>query len=433
MEWLAALWLLAEDENAHTANPHLLAELGAWRELQQEPALAIVRGLRDVTTRDNAIKEVAADDASSDLVRSIDALDIRLGTGFDQRFAEARADADARLTSITVGLDTIGRSRRMDRCPVGCDCSFRTKPLSAAAAKWKARCRRGARRKVQRAYLFFGLPLRDDLERYGLNAMFLLSGSAFYAVRYWLDTQWPEIAPRVEASLAGVAHELGGAPIAPRVRTHIELAIRARLAAKLGATRAQYRLLAAARGHSLFDWFAEWIEQPAAAGVLDAALKSLPEALVADKAALIAMGRPGHIPAAINLLLMRRDSRPVLVVPDAWDDLVVLGVEHAWSALRAPLLRYSQWDLVRGAAPVIAFGSASENPAVEHALRGHRALDESLAATTVLALRFPDGDERPWTLAVAVNDPSCASAVTLELAAQVTSTCGRRPESPSIR
>jgi hypothetical protein len=444
VEWLAALWELAEGKESQCANPHLLTLLRLSPRVSAHPALACVAGLRREQSRDRLIKilvEAAYGEAAQPVLQSAlqsfaAEAEGRLGAGFYGLIRQARDEARQRVEEIAGEMNP-------------------SEDLAAVTGEWiplrvvlspsvflppPQSGRHGALVRQPEewvAHLFFGFPLRQDPQKFNINRIWLLGGAWHYAIHLYLDRYWPQIAQRLAAdrelaeavTLAlGPPQDHRGAPWTEVLRMHVNVALKGLLSQRFGLPDVLHRAFARATGLKLFPWFEEWLRGGGAEGsALGAYISTLPEALAAERPRWESSARAeAGAPPSVNLALLSPSARRAcLVVPDEWSDEAAAAAVAGWRLLPLPLLRYGEWARTRAhdANPVIAFGEPGRNPLVRRVL-AQRGLSLDTLETddpAIIALSPPDPGAAAWCIAVAVSRPETAAALRMEMALNETS------------
>lgn len=440
VEWLSALWQLAEGAGASCANPHLLLLLQLSPGLKAHPAALLVARLRETLGRDLVLKGVVAavygqpseNPRERELAAALRALPLELeailGAGFCAVIHQACTEARERAEGLSDGLDPAAELAEI----TGELLRLRVVAAPSVFLPLPQAGRHGVmlrRREGSIAHLYFGFPLLQDPERFGINRPWLAGGAWHYAIELYLDRHWPPLAERLladHALAAAVARALGS-EVERRwpgvVREHLNVAFKCLLSRRLGLPDRFHRAFALARGLALFPWFLEWLESAGPAPIA-ARLAGLPEAFAGERARWEALA-PSEAPAfaAINLALVSPGGRRAcLVVPDAWPEDAVAAVASGWSLLGLPLLRHGDWVRLGDAGhgrPVIAFGEPGGNPLVEQVLAQRGLSLDALGAgdRAIMALSpLPGCRAAAWCIAVAVTRPESAAAIRAEQA-----------------
>lgn len=443
VEWLAALWELAEGRDSHCANPGLLTLLRFTPGWSAHPATVAVASERRRTSRDPLIKAIVRDaygepTRAAELRMALEDLAARshdiVGAGPCQVVAQARAEAERRVAAIAGRLDPAADLVAVTGEPVQLQILvapsvFLPPPQSGRHGVLLRRDDRWV------AHLHFGFPLEGDVEAFNINRTWLLGGAWHYAIDIYLQRHWPPIAERLadrrdlaEAVSAAMESSRGGegGSWTDALRAHVGVAFKCLLSRRQGQPDGIHRALARASGLSLFPWFEAWLLDAASGGrPLDTALQALPEALTQDRPAWESLGRAAGLPPAVNLALMSPGARRAsLVVPDDWSDDAATAAVAGWRLLPLPVVRHGEWlRASSGRTPVIAFGDPARNPLVGRVLAQRGLALEALAATrpAIIALSAPGFEGAPWCIAVAVQRPETAATLHMEMALKQTS------------
>jgi hypothetical protein len=447
VEWLAALWELAEGRDSRCANPGLLTLLRFTPGWSAHPAMVAVASERRRTSRDQLIKAIVRDTygeptSGAELRMALEGLAARshdiVGAGPCEVVAEARAEAERRVEAIAGRLDPAAdlaavTGEHVPMQVVVAPSVFLPPPQSG---RHGVLLRRGDR---WVAHLHFGFPLEGDVEAFDISQPWLLGGAWHYAIDIYLQPHWPLIAERLadrrdlaeavsaamESSRAGEGAARGGWSWIAALRAHIGVAFKCLLSRRLGLPDGIHRAFARAAGLSLFPWFEAWLIDAASGGrPLDTVLQTLPEALTQDRPAWENLGRAAGLPPTVNLALISPDARRAsLVVPDDWSDDDATAAVAGWRLLPLPVVRHGEWlRASSGATPVIAFGDPAQNPLVGRVLAQRGLALEALEATrpAIIALSAPGFEGAPWCIAVAVQRPETAATLHMEMALKQT-------------
>lgn len=442
VEWLAALWELAEGRDSRCANPGLLALLGLSPTLRAHPAMVAVARERRSASRDSVLKAVVRDAygepaGAAELGMAIDVLATQapeiVGAGPCQVVAQARAEAQRRVEVIAGQLDPAADLAALTgewvpmQVVVG-PSVFLPPPQSGRHGVLVRRADHWI------AHLHFGFPLDGDVEAFDINRTWLLGGAWHYAIDLYLQRHWPLVAERLadrrelgEAVAAALESSRDGADWSwlRALRAHVGVAFKCLLSRRQGLPDGVHRAFARAAGLSLFPWFEAWLTDAAAGDrPLDCALQSLPEAMAQDQPVWEGLGRAAGLPPTVNLALISPGARRAsLVVPDDWSDDAVTAAVAGWRLLPLPVVRYGEWLRANsGDAPVIAFGDPVQNPLVGRVLTQRGLSLETLEATrpAIIALSAAGFEGAPWCIAVAVKRPETAEKLHMEMALKQT-------------
>jgi hypothetical protein len=442
VEWLAALWELAEDGNSRCANPRLLTLLRFTPGWSAHPAMLAVASERRRTSRDPLIKAIVRDTygeptSAAELRMALEDLAARshdiVGAGPCQVVAQARAEAERRVAAIAGRLDPAADLAAVtgEQVPLQIFVApsvFLPPPQSGRHGVLLRRADRWV------AHLHFGFPLEGDIEAFNINRTWLVGGAWHYAIDLYLQRHWSPIAERLadrrdlaEAVSAAMESSRGGKEWSwiEALRAHVVAAFKCLLSKQQGLPDGIHRAVARASGLSLFPWFEAWLLDAASRGPLDAALQTLPEALTQDRPAWESLGRAAGLPPAVNLALMSPGARRAsLVVPDDWSDDDATAAVAGWRLLPLPVVRHGEWlRASSGKTPAIAFGDPARNPLVGRVLAQRGLALEALKATrpAIIALSAPGFEGAPWCIAVAVERPETAATLHMEMALNQTS------------
>jgi hypothetical protein len=443
VEWLAALWELAEGRDSRCANPGLLTLLRFTPGCSAHPAMVAVASERRRTSRDQLVKAIVRDaygepTSAAELRMAVEDLAARshdvVGAGPCEVVAHARAQAERRAEAIAGQLDPAADLAAVtgEHVPlrvVLAPSVFLPPPQSGRHGVLVRRADRWV------AHLHFGFPLDRDVEAFDITRPWLLGGAWHYAIDIYLQRHWPPVAARLadrrelaEAVIAAMESSRGGEGWSwiGALRAHVGVAFKCLLSRRQGLPDGIHRAFARAAGLSLFPWFEAWLIDAASAGrPLDTALQALPEALTRDRPAWESMGRSAGLLPTINLALISPGARRAsLVVPDDWSDDAVAAAVAGWRLLPLPVVRHGEWlRASTGATPVIAFGDASRNPLVGRVLAQRGLALEALEATrpAIIALSAAGFEGAPWCIAVAVQRPDTAAMLHMEMALKQTS------------
>jgi hypothetical protein len=448
VEWLAALWELAEGRDARTANPGLLTLLRfAPRAeplgLSAHPATAAVASERRRNSRDSLIKAIVrgtygAPTDAAELRIALEDLAARshdiVGAGPSLVMAEARVEAARRVEAIAGRLDPAAdlaavTGEHVQLQVVLAPSVFLPPPQAGRHGVLLRRADHWV------AHLHFGFPLEGDVGAFDISRPWLVGGAWHYAIDIYLERHWPRIAERLadrrilaEAVSAALESSRGGEGWSwiSALRAHVSVAFKCLLSKQHGLPDGIHRAFARAAGLSLFPWFEAWLIDAASRGrPLDTVLQSLPEALTEDRPDWEDLGRAAGHPPTVNLALISPAVRRAsLVVPDDWSDDDATAAVAGWRLLPLPVVRHREWlRASSGAAPVIAFGDPAHNPLVGRVLAQRGLALEALDAgrPAIIALSAPGFEGAPWCIAVAVQRPETAATLHLEMVLKQTS------------
>ena len=448
VEWLAALWELAEERDSRCANPGLLTLLRFTPGLSAHPAMAAVASERRRNSRDQLVKAIVRDaysepTSAAELRTALEGLAARshdiVGPGPCQVVAQARAEAERRVAAIAGRLDPAAdlaavTGEQVQLQILVAPSVFLPPPQSGRHGVLLRRADRWV------AHLHFGFPLEGDVEAFDINRPWLLGGAWHYAIDIYLQRHWPPIAERLadrrdlaEAASAAMESSRGGEGAARgewswigALRAHVGVAFKCLLSRRQGLPDGIHRAFARAAGLSLFPWFEAWLIDAASGGrPLDTVLRALPEALTQDRPAWESLGRAASLPPTVNLALISPGARRAqLVVPDDWSDDDATAAVAGWRLLSLPVVRHGEWlRASSGGTPVIAFGDPARNPLVGRVLAQRGLALEALEATrpAIIALSAAGFEGAPWCVAVAVQRPETAATLHMEMALKQTS------------
>jgi hypothetical protein len=449
VEWLAALWELAEGRDSRCANPGLLTLLRFTPGWSAHPAMAAVASERRRNSRDLLIKAIVRDTygeptSAAELRMALEDLAARsndiVGPGPCQVVAQARAEAERRVEAIAGRLDPAAdlaavTGEHVQLQILVAPSVFLPPPQSGRHGVLLRRADHWV------AHLHFGFPLEGVVEAFDINRPWLLGGAWHYAIDIYLQRHWPPIAERLadrrdlaEAVSAAMESSRGGEGAArgawswiDALRAHVGVAFKCLLSRRQGLPDGIHRALARASGLSLFPWFESWLIDAASGGhPLDTVLQALPEALTQDRPAWESLGRAAGLPPTVNLALISPAARRAsLVVPDDWSDDDATAAVAGWRLLPLPVVRHGEWlRASSGGTPVIAFGDPARNPLVGRVLAQRGLALEALEATrpAIIALSASGFEGAPWCIAVAVQRPETAATLHMEMALKQTST-----------
>jgi hypothetical protein len=443
VEWLAALWELAEGRDSRCANPGLLTLLRFTPGWSAHPAMIAVTSERRRTSRDQLIKAIVRSahgelTSAAELRMTLEGLAARshdlLGAGTCQVVAEARAEAERRAEAIAGRLDPAAdlaavTGEQVQLQILVAPSVFLPPPQSGRHGVLLRRADRWV------AHLHFGFPLDGDVEAFDINRPWLIGGAWHYAIEIYLQRHWPAIAERL-ADRRDLAEAVSAAMVSSRggegwswigaLRAHVGVAFKCLLSKRQGLPDGIHRAFARAAGLSLFPWFEAWLIDAASGGrSLDRLLQALPEALTQDRPAWERLGRAAGLPPTVNLALISPEARRAqLVVPDDWSDDDAAAAVAGWRLLSLPVIRHGEWlRASRGGTPVIAFGDPARNPLVGRVLAQRGLALEALEASrpAIVALSAPGFEGAPWCIAVAVQRPETAATLHMEMVLKQTS------------
>jgi len=431
VELLALLWQVLDGDSAYCANPRLLMATHLVPELHETRAVARLRELRQAAGRDELIKGLVCathgEPVPTDVALLATALDA-LSDGWDgllealaPPLAAAHRTMRDRADPLAAGLDPAadlaaitGEPDEMDVVVV--PSLFLPPPQNG---RHSVLVEPPGKRPV--AYLFYGFPLDDDPAQFGINAYWLLGGAWHYAVSRFIRRHWRPIAaelramPELEAALTGALAEHRVETAWPQiVAEHLNVALKCVLCAQAGLPEAIHRSFARTQGLALFGWFRDWLLELARdPPSFVAGFAELPRTLDARRDALVAAAKATRSgPAAINFALASRHHRPVIVLPDHWDDALRERIGRRWSLVTGALVREREWRCAdqRPGASAIVFGQVGRGGLVDELLTSRDlTLDPSDEGGEVLVSLFPGRTVRkPWQLAIAVHDPEVA-------------------------
>jgi hypothetical protein len=440
VEWLAALWELAEAQDSRCANPGLLTLLRFMAGWSAHPAMVAVASERRRTSRDSLIKAIVRatygePTSAAELRMALEDLAARshdiVGAGVCQVVAQARAEAERRVEAIAGRLDPAAdlaavTGEHVQLQIVVAPSVFLPPPQSGRHGVLLRRADHWV------AHLHFGFPLDGDVEAFDINRTWLLGGAWHYAIDIYLQRHWPPIAERL-ADRRDLAEAVSAAMESSRgegwswigaLRAHVGVAFKCLLSKRLGLPDGIHRAFARASGLSLFPWFEAWLIDAASGRRLDAVLQALPEALTQDRPAWESLGRAAGLPPTINFALISPEARRAsLVVPDDWSDDTAAAAVAGWRLLSLPVVRHGEWlRASSGGTPVIAFGDPARNPLVGRVLAQRGLALETLEATrpAIIALSAPGFEGATWCIAVAVQRPETAATLHMEMALKQT-------------
>lgn len=429
-ELLAVLWQVLDGDSAYCANPRLLMAMRLVPELQATTAIALLRELRQATSRDQLIKGLVgaahgqpASTEIAELAAAIDGLSDAwdglleaLAPLVSAGYREMRERADPLAAGLEPAADLAAITGERDVLDVVVLPSLFLPPPQNG--RHSVLVDAGAR---PVAYLFYGYPLDDDPAQFGINAYWLLGGAWHYAVNRFIGRHWPAISadlramPDLQTALtAALADHRGTIEWPQIVGEHASIALKCILCAHARLPETIHRSFARTQGLALFGWFREWIAQLA----LDprtfvAGFRDLPRTLDARRDELVAAANATRSgPAAINFALASREHRPVIVLPDHWNDALRERIGRRWSLVTGSLLREREWRSAeeRACASAIVFGQVGRDGLIDELLTSRDlTLDQSPEGGEVLVSLFPgESVRRPWQIAIAVHDPEVA-------------------------
>ncbi|MEI9928908.1 MAG: hypothetical protein WDN44_16010 [Sphingomonas sp.] len=430
VELMALLWQVLDGEVAYCANPRLLMATRLVPELQTLPATGRLRDLRRTNSRDQLIKGLVCaahglpvPAGLAELAAALDALSDQwdgllggLAAPLAAAYREMRSRAEPLAHGLDPSADMAAITGERDRLEVVVLPSLFLPPPQNGRHSVLVDLPEGAI-----AYLHYGFPLDDDPAQFGISGYWLLGGAWHYAVNRFILRHWPAIAadlramPELEAALTQALADHREAVVWPQVvAEHVGIALKCALCAQARMPELVHRSFARTQGMAFFGWFKEWTAELAREPQdFVANFRRLPQVLEARRDELVAVAaatRSG--PASINFALASRDHRPVIVLPDHWDDALRERIGRRWSLVTGALLSESEW---RGSADparasVIAFGQVGRDILVDELLtrRGLTLAESDEGGEVLVSLFPPERARKPWQMAIAVHDPEVA-------------------------
>ncbi len=428
-ELLALLWQVLDGDSAYCANPRLLMITRLVPELRNAPATAALLALRETTSRDRLIKGLVCEAHGLSVASDIAALAAAL---------DALSDAwDGLLEALAPPLTTAYRQMReradplADKLDAAADLAAVTGEHEALDVivlpslflpppqngRHSALIEPPGERPV--AYLHYGFPLDDDPAQFGITSYWLLGGAWHYPVNRFIRRHWPAIAedlrgmPGLEASLTAALADHRAEIAWPQViAEHVDVALKCILCAHVRMPEVVHRSFARTQGLAMFGWFREWMAELARdPHTFVAGFRDLAQVMAARSDELVATAKATRSgPAAINFALASRENRPVIVLPDHWDDGLRERIGRRWSLVTGSLLREREWRAAEARPSAIVFGQIGHDGLVDELLtRRALTLDKSAEGGEVLVSLFTGESVRtPWQIAIAVHEPEVA-------------------------
>jgi hypothetical protein len=431
VELLALLWQVLDGDSAYCANPRLLMATRLVPELQSVPATVLLRSLREESSRDQLIKglvvSVHGQSAPPEIAELADALDAlsRRWDGLLEALAPpltaAYREMRVRADPLAAGLDPATDLARITGEPDALEVVVLPSLFLPPPQNGRHSVLVDAPGEPAVAYLHYGFPLDDDPAQFGINAYWLLGGAWHYAVTRFIRRHWRAISDDLRA-MPDVGAELAAALAEHRVEVawpaivaeHLNVALKCVMCAQARLPESIHRSFARTQGLALFGWFREWLAGLAREpGTFVAGFRELPRVLEARCDELVAVARATRSgPAAINFALASRQHRPVIVLPDHWDDALRERIGRRWSLVTGSLLGEREWRAAddRTDTSAIVFGEVGRDGLVDRLLASRElSLEPSNEGGEVLVSLFPGETVRqPWQIAIAVRDPEVA-------------------------
>jgi hypothetical protein len=204
------------------------------------------------------------------------------------------------------------------------------------------------------------------------------------------------------------------------VAEHVSIAVKCLLCDHARMPQMVHRSFARTQGMAFFGWFRDWMAELARRPQgFTAAFRGLPQALQArqDELIAVAASTPSG-PASLNFALASREHRPIIVLPDRWDESLRERISRRWSLVTQAVLRESEWCRIADPAPasLIAFGQVGRDGMIDRLLtRRGLTLEASAEGGDLLVSLFPpERARKPWQIAIAVHDPEVAGNFSAE-------------------
>lgn len=442
VELMALLWQMLDGEAAYCVNPRLLMATRFVPELQAVPATGQLRELRRTTSRDSVIKGlVTAAHVSAangppivieiaDLAASLDALsdqwDALLGglaaplTAAYRQMRELAAPLSAGMNPAADMTAVTGEHDPLEL--VVLPSLFLPPPQNGRHSVLVDAPAHGAV-----AYLHFGYPLDDDPLQFGINRYWLLGGAWHYAVNRFIERHWPAMAaelramPELKSVLTTALTEHREAVIWPQVvAEHVSIAVKCLLCDYAEMPQMVHLSFARTQGLAFFGWFRDWMTELARhPDSFTAEFRRLPQAMQSrqDEMVAVAAATPSG-PVSLNFALASRAHRPIIVLPDHWNESLRERISRRWSLVAGEILRASEWCRIPdpAAASLIAFGQVGRDVMIDELLtRRGLTLEETAEGGDLLVSLFPpERARKPWQIAIAVHDPEVAGNFSAE-------------------
>ncbi|MGB7034604.1 MAG: hypothetical protein WBD71_03680, partial [Xanthobacteraceae bacterium] len=453
VELMALLWQILDGDAAYCVNPRLLMATRFVPELQTAAATGQLRALRQTTNRDSVIKglvtaahvsaahvsaahvsaaHVSAAHVSAanwppieieiaGLAASLDALseqwDGLLG-GLAAPLTATYRQMRERAAPLSAGMDPAADMTAVtgEHDPlelVILPSLFLPPPQNGRHSVLVDAPAQGAV-----AYLLFGYPLDDDPLQFGINRYWLLGGAWHYAVDRFIERHWPAMAaelramPKLKSALTTALAEHRETVIWPQVvAEHVSIAVKCLLCDYAEMPQIVHLGFARTQGLAFFAWFRDWMTELARhPDTFAAKFRHLPQAMRSrqDELVAVATAAPSG-PASLNFALASREHRPIIVLPDHWNESLRQRISRRWSLVTGEILRASEWCRIPDPAPasLIAFGQVGRDRMIDELLtRRGLTLEETAEGGDLLVSLFPpERARKPWQIAIAVHDP----------------------------
>jgi hypothetical protein len=437
VELMALPWQVLDGETAYCVNPRLLMATRFLPELQTVPATGQLRDLRRTASRDHVIKGLVSAAHGlppsveiAELALSLDGLSDRWDSllgGLAAPLTEAYRDMLARAAPLSAGMDPAADLSAItgEQDPLRLavlPSLFLPPPQNGRHSVLVEEPATGAV-----AYLHFGYPLDHDPSQFGINRYWLLGGAWHYAVNRFIERHWAAMAaelrtmPELKTALTTALAEHREAVAWPQVvAEHVSLAIKCVLCDHAEMPQVVHQSFARTQGMAFFDWFRDWMTELARhPDTFTAEYCRLPRVMQSRQDELVAVaGSTASGPASLNFALASREHRPIIVLPDSWNDALRERISRRWSLVTQAVLRESEWCRIPDPAPasLIAFGQVGRDGMIDELLtRRGLTLEQSAEGGDLLVSLFPpERARKPWQIAIAVHDPEVAGNFSAE-------------------
>lgn len=437
VDLMAMLWQALDGESAYCVNSRLLMATRFSPELQSVPATGQLRDLRRTTSRDSVIKGLVSavhglptSIAIAELAVALDGLSDRwdgllggLAAPLTAAYRQMREQAAPLSAGMNPAADLAVITGEHDPLElVVLPSLFLPPPQNGRHSVLVDMPAQGAV-----AYLHFGYPLDDDPSQFGINRYWLLGGAWHYAVNRFIERHWAPMAaelramPELKTALTAALAEHRDTVTWPQaVAEHVSIAVKCLLCDHARMPQMVHQSFARTQGMAFFGWFRDWMAELARhPQTFTAAFRGLPRAMQArqDELIAVAAATPSG-PVSLNFALASREHRPIIVVPDRWNESLRERIGRRWSLVTQAVLRESEWCRIADPVPasLIAFGQVGRDGMIDKLLtRRGLTLEESAEGGDLLVSLFPpERARKPWQIAIAVHDPEVAGNFSAE-------------------
>ena len=437
VELLAALWQMLDGDSAYCVNPRLLMATRFVPELQSAPATGLLRALRRTESRDHLIKGlvaaahgVPAPDVITELAGALDDLsaqwDNLLG-GLAAPLAQAYRQTRERAAPLSAGMDPAADMAAITGEQDFLDLKVLPSLFLPPPQNGRHSVLVDTPGQAAIAYLFFGYPLDDDPAQFGINRYWLLGGAWHYAVNRFIARHWPAMAnelramPDLQAALTAALAEHRETVAWPQfVAEHVSIAVKCLLCDRAHMPQTVHRSFARTQGLAFFGWFRDWMaEIGRCPQTFGAEFRRLPQAMQSRQNELVAVAAATPSgPVSLNFALASREHRPIIVLPDRWDDGLRERIGRRWALVTRAVLRESEWSRAPDPArsSLIAFGQVGRDTMIDGLLtrRGLTLAQSPEGGDLLVSLFPPQRARKPWQIAIAVHDPEVAGNFSAE-------------------